>query len=76
MKSNYQFTAQIEKDKDTGLYVGTVPNLPGAHSQAETLDELHQNLKEVVELCLAELEPEEIKSLAEFVGFQQISVAV
>ncbi len=76
MKSNYQFTAQIEKDKDTGLYVGTVPNLPGAHSQAETLDELHQNLKEVVELCLEELEPEEIKSLAEFVGFQQISVAV
>jgi len=76
MKSNYQFTAQIEKDKDTGLYVGTVPNLPGAHSQAETLDELHQNLKEVVELCLEELEPEEIKNLAEFVGFQQISVAV
>ncbi len=76
MKSNYQFTAQIEKDKETGLYVGTVPNLPGAHSQAETLDELHQNLKEVVELCLEELEPEEIKSLAEFVGFQQISVAV
>ncbi len=76
MKSNYQFTAQIEKDKDTGLYVGTVPNLPGAHSQAETLDELHQNLKEVIELCLEELEPEEIKNLAEFVGFQQISVAV
>ncbi|MEQ9098668.1 MAG: type II toxin-antitoxin system HicB family antitoxin [Imperialibacter sp.] len=54
MKINYQFTAQIEKDKETGLYVGIVPNLPGAHTQAATLDELQTNLKEVVELCLEE----------------------
>lgn len=76
MKSNYQFTAQIEKDKETGLYVGTVPNLPGAHTQGATLDELQSNLKEVIELCLEELEADEIKELSEFVGFQQISVAV
>lgn len=76
MKSNYQFTAQIEKDKETGLYVGTVPNLPGAHTQGATLDELQSNLKEVIELCLEELEEDEIKELSEFVGFQQISVAV
>ncbi len=76
MKSNYQFTAQIEKDKETGLYVGTVPNLPGAHTQAATLDELSQNLKEVIELCLEELDSEELNGLAEFVGFQQISIAV
>jgi len=76
MKSNYQFTAQIEKDKETGLYIGTVPSLPGAHTQAETLDELHENLKEVVALCLDELEPEEVGNLSEFIGFQQISVAV
>jgi len=76
MKSNYQFTAQIEKDKETGLYVGSVPNLPGAHTQGATLDELQLNLKEVIELCLEELEADEIKALSEFVGFQQISVAV
>ncbi len=76
MKSNYQFTAQIEKDKETGLYVGTVLNLPGAHTQAATLDELQSNLKEVIELCLEELEADEIKELSEFVGFQQISGAV
>lgn len=76
MKSNYQFTAQIEKDKETGLYVGTVPNLPGAHTQGATLDELQSNLKEVIELCLEELEADEIKELSEFVGFQQFSVAV
>ena len=76
MKSKYQFTAQIEKDKETGLYVGSVPNLPGAHTQGATLDELQSNLKEVIELCLEELEADEVKALSEFVGFQQISVAV
>lgn len=48
------FTAIIEKCPDTGLYVGYVPNFPGAHSQAETLDELHQNLQEVIEMLLEE----------------------
>jgi predicted RNase H-like HicB family nuclease len=73
---NYQFTAQIERDPDTGLYIGVVPNLPGAHTQGETLDELYQNLKEVVELCLEELTEDELKAIPEFVGVQQISVAI
>ncbi len=72
----YQFTAQIEKDKETGLYVGLVPNLPGAYTQAATLDELQTNLKEVIELCLEELSPEELSDLSEFIGFQQITIAV
>ena len=46
------FTAVIEKCSDTGLYVGSVPGFPGAHSQAETLDELNKNLKEVIEMLL------------------------
>ena len=73
---NYQFTAQIEKDKETGLYIGIVPNLPGAHTQAESLDELQHNLKEVIALCLEELTEDERNNLSDFVGFQQISVAV
>mgnify|MGYP001273496002 CR=1 FL=1 len=76
MKSNYLFTAQIERDKETGLYIGIVPNLPGAHTQAATLDELQSNLKEVIELCLEGLSPEELGNISEFIGFQQISVAV
>ncbi|CAD5254396.1 MULTISPECIES: type II toxin-antitoxin system HicB family antitoxin [unclassified Imperialibacter] len=76
MKTSYLFTAQIEKDKETGLYIGMIPNLPGAHTQASTLDELQTNLKEVVELCLEELSPEELGNLSEFIGFQQISVSV
>ena len=72
----YQFTAQIEKDKETGLYIGIVPNLPGAQTQAATLDELQINLREVIELCLEEMSKEELNDLSEFIGFQQISIAV
>jgi predicted RNase H-like HicB family nuclease len=50
------FTAIIERDRDTGLYVGYIPNFPGAHSQGETLDELRENLSEVLEMLLEEQE--------------------
>lgn len=73
---NYQFVAQVQKDADTGMYVGIVPNLPGAHTQAATLDELNDNLKEVITLCLQEIDPAELASIPEWVGFQSISVAV
>ena len=66
------FTAVIEKDKDTNLYVGYVPGFAGAHSQGETLDELQENLREVIEMLL---EDEEIILDAEFVGTQQIAIA-
>ena len=46
------FTAYIEWDPETKLYVGVVPGITGAHTQGESLDEVNQNLKEVLELCL------------------------
>ena len=46
------YTGVVERDPDTGLYVGYVPGFPGAHTQAETLDELNRNLREVIELLL------------------------
>jgi len=72
----FRAVGYIEKDPETGFYVAIVPGIPGAHTQAETLDELQQNLKEVVELCLEEMSPEEKKQLPEFVGIQQVEVAV
>ena len=69
------FTAYIEYDSDTRLYVGTVPGLSGAHSQGASLDELQQNLKEVIELILEEQQQHgETVEIAPFVGIQQISV--
>lgn len=65
------YTAIIEKDTDTGFYVGYVPGFPGAHSQGQTLDELRQNLREVIEMLLEEGEPE---LQGEYVGTQQILI--
>ena len=65
------FNAVAEKCPDTGLYVGYVPGFPGAHSQAETLDERQENLREVIEMLLEDGEP---KLEAEFVGIQTIQV--
>jgi predicted RNase H-like HicB family nuclease len=66
------FTAIIERDTETNLYVGYVPGFPGAHSQAKTLDELQENLREVIEMLL---EDENLVFETEFIGTQQIMVA-
>ncbi len=65
------FTAIVERDSDTKLYVGYVPGFPGAHSQGKTLDELQENLREVIEMLL---EDDEIVFGTEFVGTQQIVI--
>ncbi|MBF0574112.1 MAG: type II toxin-antitoxin system HicB family antitoxin [Desulfamplus sp.] len=66
------YTAIIEKCHKTGLYVGFVPGLQGAHSQGETIDELNRNMKEVIEMILEDGIPE-IES--EFIGTQNLMVA-
>jgi predicted RNase H-like HicB family nuclease len=65
------FTAIVEKDPETQLYVGYILGFPGAHSQGETLDELQENLREVIEMLL---EDEEIVFETEFIGTQQIII--
>lgn len=67
------FVAYVEWDPETELYLGTVPGIPGAHTQGPSLDELRKNLKEVLELCLEEYEgsPDD---LPRFVGLQQIEI--
>ena len=64
-----RFTAIVERCRDTGLYVGYVPGFAGAHSQGETLDDLHENLKEVLTMLLEEGEP---ALDSEFVGIQEM----
>lgn len=64
------YTAVVERDTETGLFVGYVPGFSGAHSQGVTLDELNGHLKEVVSMLLEDGEP---KLDAEFIGTQTIS---
>jgi predicted RNase H-like HicB family nuclease len=66
------FNVVVERDPETGLYIGSVPGWPGAHSQGATLDELEKNLHEVISMLLEDGEP---KLESEFVGIQTIRVA-
>ena len=66
------FSAVIERDPETHLFVGFVPGFPGAHSQGATLDELNSNLKEVISMLLEEGEP---TFESEFIGVQNVAVA-
>lgn len=66
------FDVIIERDPDTGLFVGSVPGWPGAHSQGETREELERNLREVIPMLLEDGDPQ-LES--EFVGLQPIRVA-
>jgi predicted RNase H-like HicB family nuclease len=65
------FTAVVERDSDTGLFVGYIPGWAGAHSQGTTLDELGENLREVVTMLLEDGDP---RLEAEFIGTQSIAV--
>ena len=67
------FVAYIEYDPETKLYVGTIPGIAGAHSQGATLDELNANLREVLELCLAEYQGSP-QDLPHFVGVQTVTL--
>jgi predicted RNase H-like HicB family nuclease len=62
----------IERDSDTGLFVGYVPGWPGAHTQGADVDEVQKNLQEVVAMLLEDGEPD-LES--EFVGVRKIQVA-
>jgi predicted RNase H-like HicB family nuclease len=63
--------AVIERDLQTGLLVGSVPGVPGAHTQGETVEEVRQNLAEVIALLREEgaLQPE-----SEFVATTSLAV--
>ena len=70
MKSEY--TILIEKDEE-GYYVGSVPMLPGCHSQARSVDQLMERMEEAIALWL-EVEQETNPSPLEWVGIQRLTV--
>jgi predicted RNase H-like HicB family nuclease len=67
-----EFDVLIERDSE-GYYVATVPALRGCHTQARSLDDLMQRVREAVELCL-EVQGDETGASLDFVGVQRIAV--
>lgn len=68
------FEVVIEKDED-GVFVASVPTLPGCHTQANSLRELKANIREAIEAYLESLENEEPPA-TKFVKIQTVRVAV
>ena len=66
------FNVVVERDPDTGTYVGYVPGWPGAHSQGASLDELQAHLQEVIGMLLEDGDP---RLESEFIGVHTIKVA-
>ncbi len=67
-----QFDVVIERDEE-GIYVATVPQIPGCHTDALSLDELMLEIREAIELCL-EVQGVQPTPL-EFVGIQRVTIA-
>ena len=67
-----QFDVVIERDEE-GYYVASVPQIPACHTQARSLDEVTQRIREAIELCLEVAGAPE--PTLEFVGIQRITIA-
>jgi predicted RNase H-like HicB family nuclease len=68
-----EFNVIIERDSE-GYFVASVPSIPGCHTQAKSLDELMERIREAIKLCL-EVDENQTESL-EFVGVQRIAIEV
>jgi len=70
-----EFDVVIEQDED-GYYVASVPGIAGCHTQAHSLDELMERVKEAVELCLETDELPRSGPNLRFVGIQRLTVDI
>ncbi len=70
-KKIFDFTVLIEQDEDM-LYVATVPEIQGCHTQGKTIPEVLERIKEAIELCL-EADKEDIVPM-KFIGIQRVQV--
>ncbi len=70
------FLVIIEQDED-GVYLARVPDLPGCHTQAKTLAQLHNRIKESISLCLEVRKKEKLSiPTSKFIGIQQFEITV
>ncbi|MDD2836974.1 MAG: type II toxin-antitoxin system HicB family antitoxin [Methanothrix sp.] len=65
-----RFDVVVRRDEDD-YYVATVPELPGCHTQAKSLDDLMSRIKEAISLYL---ETEGSSPIGSFVGVQVVEV--
>mgnify|MGYP001093540327 CR=1 FL=1 len=76
--AKYNFQIVIEQDED-GVYVASVPSLPGCYTQGDTFEEALKNIEDVIEMVVQELK-EERKQIPtqypEVIGLKRITITV
>lgn len=75
-----QYRVIVEQDED-GVFIASVPSLPGCHTQGKTYEEAMERIKEAIELCLevAEKDPsykEKVSPTPTFIGISDVAVKV
>ena len=74
-----QFKVVLEQDED-GIYIASVPELPGCYTQGKSLEEVRERIEEVIELILDsdhKIREEKIKSPKSnprFFGIEDIEI--
>lgn len=70
---NIKFTVYIEKDED-GVYIGSIPSVPSCHAQGKTQNEMLKNLKEVLCLCLRNIDNDTLVN-TKFIGTKNLEIS-
>jgi predicted RNase H-like HicB family nuclease len=66
-----EFTVLVERGED-GMLIGTVPQLPGCHTQGRSLDQLMERVREAIELVLQDAA--DFPGQLELIGIHRIAV--
>lgn len=67
----------IEQDED-GIFVAEVPGIRACYAQGKTYEEVIENIKDVLHMCLEEMKSsgQDIPEQSEIIGIKRIEVAV
>ena len=68
-----QFAVYIEKDED-GMFIGSIPLIPGCHAEGKTQEKMLENLSDVLKLCLRNVDTSFLRKV-HFVGIQNLNTS-
>jgi len=75
-KQEHSFIAHVMRDLKSGMYIGFVPEMLGAHTQGRTLDEVVAGLEELILVCLEGMHEEKRRPGSEFAGVLELKVRI
>jgi predicted RNase H-like HicB family nuclease len=70
-----EYDVVIEQDTE-GYYVAWVPGIVGCHTQARSLDDLMERVKEAIEVSLESEDAARSGPTLRFVGVQRLSIDI